>query len=273
MAFRTHVSRPLDLRLTSNRLILGLTAVTAVAALAVMITSGSNDSWVAPVHTFLTWALVRELDPDHEWTAISAGFFAALWVVTGQPVMSALALAGVVVAARLVLNSTGRRPLVTDLVGLVVLASGIAFTPEGWIAGFGLALAIYIDDRFREETRAAGVLAASVAALGASAVATLTDAIPDALPELRPGLILAIGLAGMVAIMRDPVDPMSVTDSRDHRLLEGRRLHAARALVGILLFIAAQLMGPLAIGLIPALAGFVLGLTATERDRLIRAPG
>lgn len=273
MTFRSHVGRSLDMRLASNRLILGLTLVTALAAGAVMVTGGITDVWVAPAHTFLTWALVREVDPDHDWTALAAGFAAGLWVVTGQEAMSALALLGTMLAARLVLNSTGRRPLNTDLVGLVVIASGIAFTPEGWIAGFGLALAIYIDDRLREETRTASVIAAALAALGASAVATLTDAIPRSLPEFRPGLILVIGLAGLVAIMRDPVDPMSVTDSRDHRLLETSRLHAARGLVAVLLFIGAQLMGPQAIGLIPAVAGFILALLVNERDRLVRTAG
>jgi hypothetical protein len=250
---------------------IGLIAVTAIAALSIIITSGTTDVWVAPVHTFLIWAFVREVDPDHDWTALTAAFIAGLWVIIGMEVMNALALLGVMVAARMVLNSTGRRPLATDLVGLVVVASGIAFTPEGWIAGFALAVAIYIDNWLAEMAPRGGVAAAAAAALGASAVATLTDAVPETIPDVRPLFTIVVGVVALWAIMRDPVDPLSVTDSRDRRLLEPHRLHAARSLVGVALFLAALLMGPAADGLVPAFVGFALALASGERDRLVRS--
>lgn len=270
MRFRTHIGRPMNLTLTSNRLVIGLIVFAAIAALAVMVTSGITDVWAAPVHTFLTWAFVREVDPDHDWTALGAGFFAGLWVIAGQEVMSALALLGVMVAARLVLNSTGRRPLPTDLIFLAMLASAIAFTPEGWIAGFGLALAIYVDERLAGLAKPSAVIAASLAALGASAVATLTNAIPETLPDMRPLFALIVGVIALMAIMREPVEPLSITDSRDRRLLEVRRLHAARSLVGVVLFLAVLLMGLDSVGLLPAVSGLVLALAAGERDRMAR---
>ncbi|MGH8945174.1 MAG: hypothetical protein ACRDVL_03395, partial [Acidimicrobiia bacterium] len=153
MAFRSHVTRPINLSFWSNRLIVGLTALAAVAAAAVMLTSGIADVWAAPAHVFLTWALLREIDPDNDWTAVFAALFAGIWVLAGQEVVSVMALLALMVAARLVLNSTGRRPLVTDLIGLAALASAAAYTPAGWIAGFGIALAIYIDHRLAAEHR------------------------------------------------------------------------------------------------------------------------
>jgi hypothetical protein len=270
MAFRTHVGRRLNLTLGSNRLILGLTAVTAIAALAVMITSDIAEVWVAPFHVFLTWALVREIDPDHDWTALAAAFFAGLWVIVGEGTVSVMALLGLMMAARLVLNSTGRRPLNTDLIGLVLLGSAVAFTPAGWVAGFGLAVAIYIDDRLSPEPRTRAVLAAALAAMGASAVATLTSALPETLPDIRPLLTVVIGIVALAGIMREPVEPLSVTDSRDRRLLEPRRLHAARGLVGIVLFLSALLNGPEAVGLVPAFLGYALALFTEGLDRLQR---
>lgn len=271
MVFRTHVGRPLDLRLWSNRVILGMTVLAAMAAASVLTSRELTDVWTVPVHVFLTWALVRELDPDHNWTALVAAPFGA-WALAVQEVVSAMAMLGLMAAARLVLNSTGRRPLITDLVGLVILASAMAYTPAGWIAGFGVALAIYIDDRLSSEPRAAAVVAATAAALGASAVATLTNALPGTLPDIRPLLAVVIGGVGLVGIAREPVDPVSLADSRARRLLERRRLHAARALVGILLFLSALLMGQEATGLAPALAGYVLALVTSEWDRW-RRPG
>jgi hypothetical protein len=272
MAFRTHVGRSLDLMLWSNRLIVGLTLVAAVAAAAIMLSGGPQEVWVAPVKVFLTWALVREVDPDHEWTALAAAFLAGLWVILGGEVMSVMAMLGLLAAARVVLNSTGRRPLITDLVGLVILASAVAYTPEGWIAGFSVALAIYIDDRMSAEPRMAAAVAAVAAALGASAVATLTDALPAGLAGIRPLLAVVIGLVALAGIAREPVDPLSLTDSRRGGLLEARRLHASRALVGVLLFLGALLMGPDATGLAPALAGYSAALLTGEWDRA-RRPG
>lgn len=270
MAFRTHVGRSLNLTMGSNRLIIGLTAVTAVAALAVMITGGIAEVWVAPFHVFLTWALVREIDPDHDWTALAAAFLAGLWVIVGEETVSVMALLGLMMAARLVLNSTGRRPLNTDLIGLVILGSAMAFTPTGWVAGFGLAIAIYIDDRLALEPRARAVLAAALAALGASAVVTLTSALPDTLPAIRPLLTVVIGIVALTGIIREPSQPLSVTDSRDRRLLESKRLHAARGLVGMVLFLSALLNGPAALGLVPALVGYALALVSEGFDRMRR---
>ena len=251
-------------------LIIGLTAVAAIAAFSITITSGTIDVWWAPVHVFLTWAFVREVDPDHDWAALIAAFIAGLWVIVGLEPMSALALLGLMIAARLVLNSTGRRPLRTDLVALALGASAIAYTPEGWIAGFALAVAMYIDHRLAAVTNRGGLIAAAVAALGTSVVATMTEAVPETVPDVRPLLSVVVGVVALWAIIREPVDPLSVTDSRDRRLLEARRLHAARSLVGMALFLAALLMGPTAEGLVPAFVGFALALTFGERERLRR---
>jgi hypothetical protein len=267
MAFRSHVTRPINLSLWSNRLIVGLTALAALAAATVMVTSAITDVWVAPLHVFLTWALVREVDPDHEWTALLAALFAGIWVLAGQEVVSGMALLALMIAARLVLNSTGRRPLVTDLIGVAALASAAAYTSAGWVAGFGIALAIYIDDRIAGDHRTASIVAAAAAALGASAVVTLTSALPETIPEVRPLLNVLVGVIALAGIIREPVDPVSITDSRARRLLERRRLHASRTLLGVLLFLSALLMGPAAIGLIPALAGYALALLSGEWDR------
>jgi hypothetical protein len=115
------------------------------------------------------------------------------------------------------------------------------------------------------------VVAATVTALGASAVATLTNALPEVVPDIRPLLVVVIGGVALLGIAREPVHPVSVTDSRRNRhVLERRRLHASRVLVGVLLFLSALLMGAGATGLIPALAGYVLALISGEWDRTRR---
>ena len=84
----------------------------------------------------------------------------------------------------------------------------------GWVFGFGLAIAIYLDDRMADFHKNQATVAAIGAAVGASLVATLTDAFPESLPPIRPPLTLALGILALIAVLRDPLDPVSLVDSR-----------------------------------------------------------
>ena len=129
---RTHIGRDIDLRHRPNLVIALLTVAAAVAGLVVGLDSGTVSlTWQTPAHVFLIWALLREIDPDHEWLAIVGGLGAGLWILTGGDVTTALATAGFMVAARLVVFSTGRRPLPTDL-AVISLAALLGYTTEGW---------------------------------------------------------------------------------------------------------------------------------------------
>ena len=107
---------------------------------------------------------------------------------------------------------------------MVVLAGAVSFTPLGWVAGFGLAVAIYLDDRMEETHSGRAVVAAIGAAVAATVVATLTDALPQTLPQVRPLLTLALGALALIAVSRDPVAPSSLVDSRRKSLLVPERL-------------------------------------------------
>ncbi|MEA1902169.1 MAG: hypothetical protein U9N56_01430, partial [Actinomycetota bacterium] len=139
MSFRSHVARPMNMSLPSNRLIVGLSAVAGLAGVAIWLIEGSTTALWAPVHTFLAWALVREIDPDHQSAAIAAGIASGLWILAGLDAVGVLMVGALMVAARLVTNSTGRRPLIPDLILIGIFATAVSFTTAGWIAGFGLA--------------------------------------------------------------------------------------------------------------------------------------
>ena len=157
MAFRTHLGRHFDPSSRSNQLLFGLVAITAVASVVVWLSADDLDVLWAPVHIFLTWAMIREVDPDHPPVALMGGLVAGLWVLSGLGVIGALAVGGLMVAARLVSNTTGRRPLITDLITIGAGATVISFTVAGWVAGFSLAVAIYVDDRMSGEPTTAAV--------------------------------------------------------------------------------------------------------------------
>jgi hypothetical protein len=267
MAFRSHVNRPLDLRLLSNRLLLAVLAAVGAGALFMWITGDPLEVFWAVPFAGVTWAYTREIDPDHDWTALVTGAAAGLWVLSGRPGAPALAIVGFLMAPRLVVNTTGRRPLTTDLVGLAVVATAISYTSTGWVGGFGVALGMYIDDRMAEGQNNVAVAAAAAAALGSSLVASLTGALPDQAPVIDPVAVAIMGALALVAILRAPPEPRSVVDSRMRFLIPQERLHAGRALSGVMLFIAATLAGPDAPGLYPLALAMALALASAEVGR------
>ncbi len=265
--FRTHLGRPLDLSLTSNRLIIGVTAIAAVVGGALWLAGDAPDAWLAPAHTFIAWALVRELDPDRHMTALVAGIAAGIWVLLGFESMNVLALGGLLLAGRIVLNPVGLDLLNTDLAVMALAATIVSFTAAGWVAGAGIAVAIYVDARMSEKPRLAPVLASAGAAVGATAVATITNALPDNLAGVEPLIVLFIGLLVLVIVVRDPLPVLSTVDHTDRKRMSTERLHATRVLTVVLVFVAALLTGGEATGLIPVVMAFALVLVSEELKR------
>lgn len=264
----------MDVRSPSN-VVLGLLAlITAGIAVFLWLSDGfdaSAEILLAPVHTFVIWALVREIDPDHNWTALAAATLTAVWALTGGTVASALALAGLMLATRIVTSTTGRRPLPLDLAFVSAFGIAIGFSVEGWVAGFGIALAIYQDDRFAEESRPMAVGASAATAIGTTIVATLANAFPERLPDIDQGMAIATGLAAIALIARDPAAPISQVDARHAAFIYKPRLYMSRAIVGLLAFLMTLLTGADAIGMIVVVAAMVLVFVSNEIE-LLRRP-
>jgi hypothetical protein len=271
MAFRSHITRALNPRSPSNIAISALTLLAAAAGGVIALTA-DRTLWLpvlAAGATFLSWALGRELDPDHDATGLLAAIPAGALVLLGFDI-SILVIVAALMSARLLVESTGRRPLPTDLAGMVVLASAVSFTALGWVFGFGLAIAIYLDDRMAEEHSNRATFAAMGAAVGASLVATLTEAFPQALPDVRPPLTLALGLLALIAVLRDPVDPISLVDSRKKTQLRRDRLHVARTMVGLLAFFGSIIGGGDVTAEVTVALTLALALGSEELERLRR---
>lgn len=265
---RSHIGRPMDFTRRSNQLVGALLAVTLATALVIWVSNGTLEVLWAPLHLFVFWALTRELDPDHESTAILAGVSAAVWVLIGLDTLSVIPVAALLLASRLVTNTTGRRPLVTDYLVVAVVATAVSYTELGWVAGFGLAVAIYVDDRMTGQPTRAGVITAAVAAIGASVLATAASAFPRALPDIRPGVVLAVGLLALMTVVREPVPPRSVSDSRLKTPISQDRLHVSRAMVGLLAFGSTLLAGVSADRMVPVMATLAIVLAGSEVERI-----
>lgn len=270
MRIRTHLGRPTDLSLMSNRLAAVITGAAAVGGVVAWLVTGALDPLWAPAHAALAWSLVREVDPDHDWTALAAAVVAGTWVAGGLASTSVLTLGGLILACRLVLNSTGRRPLSTDLAVAAAMATVISVSAMGWVAGFGLAVAIYIDERLSEDHNTTALVAALLGALGASAVATLTNAFPRELPQIGAPVVVVVGVLALVALIREPEPPISMVDSRMKSFMEPNRLLAVRGMFGVLVFLLSIVAGIDAAGVGPLAISLGLVLASNELERVRR---
>ena len=266
--FRSHLMRPFDMANPWNRSVLILSAVAGAvgAYLTVFHDRGPLLALEAGGSAFLAWALCRELDPDRQTTAIAVAMFGGAWALIGMET-AILPFSGLLLVARLLVETTGRRPLPGDLVFIALAATLVSLTPLGWVMGFGLAVAIYVDERMAEESSRVALLAALAAAIGSSVVTNLSDAFPRTMPTFRPLLISSMGLLTLVAVLREPVDPVSFVDSRNKRFLRRDRLHAGRAAAGILVFLGAIVSGESALAVVPMGLVVAIALVSTEVER------
>ena len=270
MPIRSHLGRSLDIRRRSNLILIAIVLLTGAVAVALWLRGGAVQViFFAPANAFVIWALMREIDPDHDWTALLAAVGAGAWVLAGGEYLSILAIAALILAARLVTESTGRRPLVIDLVAMA-LGALVGFTVEGWVAAFGLAIAVYLDDRLATEGRRLQLAVSAVTAVGATIVATVTGAFPETLPEITPWVAVASGLVALLLVVRDPADPISQVDARHKAFISKERLHSSRALIGVLVFGMSLLTGEAAPGLVPLLAALFLAIVSNEVARMRR---
>jgi hypothetical protein len=267
--FRSHIVRPLDPASPWNRAILVIAVVAGAAGALLTVLADRNLSLAVEAggQTFLSWALVRELDPDRQPSAIIAAIVGGVLALIGVPT-ALFAFLGLLMTARFLVETTGRRPLPTDLAAMSVLASVISFTPLGWVMGFGLATSLYIDDRMAEEHNRQVLLAAIGGALGSSAVVTLSGALPETVPSVRPLLAALVGLLALVAVAREPADPVSFVDSRSKRFLRRDRLHTGRAVCALLVFAGVLVAGDAAGAVIPMAMALAIALASSEVERL-----
>lgn len=190
---------------------------------------------------FLTWALVRELDPDHPLSALLGGVAAgAVAITTGTA--SALALAALMLSARLVVRSTGLRPLVTDIAVVGAFVGALSRTPLVWAAGLAVAFAVALDTGLPEPAPQRNLWLAGAIGLAVTLTAVLSDAlrVSWSLPDMTTGALAAVAIAVTVTAPTDSL--RSLTDYRP------TPLHPERLRVARLLTAAALALGTLAGG-------------------------
>lgn len=132
---RSGNSRGFDPTLLSNRFVLGGSVVAGVTGGVSALVAGERFveavGWgvASGGGFFIAWALARELHPDRPWVATVAALLAPAFLLLDRP--SLLSSGGVLLVARIVAGTTGRRFQWVDALVLTVLAGLSIGTPVG----------------------------------------------------------------------------------------------------------------------------------------------
>jgi hypothetical protein len=216
----------------------------------------------AAVMLFLCWAIGRELDPDNPRSAFVVTAVGALILLAGSA--PAGASVGVLLALRIVIRSTGKRPSVLDLVAIPLLAGAFAWMPGGWVGGVAMTAALVWDTLLPDPGPRRGYSAAG-ATLAVTAIVTVYRQTFDAGFDTS-GVAgwVAIGAAVVAFVALKHYVPQSRSD-RSSRTIDSERLRAGRILAlgtGLVAFAA---FGTGCVPLLAAVWASLIGIAIFDR--------
>ena len=270
----TTVGRTIDLRYATNRAIAIVTGVLFVGGTVFQLyaATGWFQSIVwgvnAGLTVFLTWALCRELDPDHAMSAFVAVGLALLGLLCwGLPLLSVAFW--LILVARVVNRSTGMPAGILD--ALAVAGLGIWLSLDGnWAYGAISVLALFLTSQLpegagRRLTEGAGegqLVLAGLAAAATAAAAAVAPRPAEGVTLTASGAL--IGLAASILFLPVILSARHVESlgDRSGAPLWPRRVQAAQVLA-LGAGLAAALVGGIdAVGALAPLWSAILGASA-----------
>lgn len=237
----TALGRTIDPSYPTNRAIVTLSLVVAIAGAILRLLSGSawleGASWgmQAGVAVFLAWALGRELDPDHDLSAfLGVGLMLIGLLLFDLP--SLLRVLWLLLLLRIVIRTVGLPAKPLD--SLAVLGLGAWVTWQGdWIAGLMTAAAFLLDGLLSPSLRT------HLFVSGLAFVATVVLLIfhGDIAMESGPTMPVAISsavMAGLFLVVIATSRELQAVGDATGKPLNPRRIQAAQvlALLTALLF-------------------------------------
>lgn len=222
----TSIGRTIDPQYPTNRAIAIITILVVLGGTVFQRLSGGG--WGASVlwginaglTVFLTWALCRELDPDHPMGAFVAAALALVAsLVWDLPELGVILW--LVVMTRVVNRTAGPPAGVLDALGLLGLAGWLSLQGD-WQYGVMTALALFLDSQLPE--RARRQLLFALVAVGVTVGAALLGegVVGQGGLSLRGGLI-ALGLSLLFSpVVLDSRRVQSVGDQTGERLIPVR---------------------------------------------------
>lgn len=221
----TGLARPVDPTIPSNLLAFIGSALAVLVYALVQLADGHptgdalSEAVLFGAGVFLAWAITREIDPDHQQSGIWTMPIAVVaMLLMGIP--SVLALLGILMGTRVLVQSTGLPITYPDALLLAGVAGAAAYVSQAWLIGVGLLAALLVRSFLSKENPLPLYVGAGLVGVGTVAGVALLDDFDyrwalEALPLLVAGLALV--LFALVAV-RMPQELISMTDADDRPL-------------------------------------------------------
>jgi hypothetical protein len=259
LSILTTAGRPVDLSYPTNRAIAVASFLVMVGAALVQRLLDAN--WIrsvmwgaqAGLSVFLAWALCRELDPDHDFSAfVAAGLAVGGLLLWGLPDLTVLLW--LILVLRVVNRTMGLPAGILD--SLTTLGLGIWLSLEGnWAYGVVTALAFLLDSQLPIRTPRQLVFAV-LGALGTTTAAVLLEDFSWDGGLSVWGVLVAVGAsASFVPVIIESRDIISMGDGTGEPL-KPVRVQAAQVIALVVGLETSFLSGIPALGsLMPLWAG------------------
>lgn len=232
MQLLSGIARPLDFSYPTNRAMVIFSLGVFVVRTAAAVISGTGivgsviPGAAAGMAVFLAWALGREVDPDHDPSALMAAVLmaAALLVL---PVPDVITLLWLLLLLRVVNRTTGRAATTADI-ALVLLLTLWPLWQGFLMAGLIAASAFLLDGRLlKPAPRRTPASALALIAAAAAFLAGWSTAIT--IPSPVTGIIVAVATVLFLRVIAASSTVRS-PDDRGEDPLDPGRVRAAQAL-------------------------------------------
>lgn len=251
----TSLGRSIDPAYPSNRAaIVGSVFAALIVAAAGLTAEGTLA--VGPISAggsvFLSWAIARELDPDHPISAMMAMPIAfGLLIVLGEP--SLLLGAAVLLGARMISGTVGEPLRAIDIAGLVLLATLLGLQGTTLVGVPLLITGVVVGER---STWRGFAIGAAVALAAGSAFVVSGAEVVGAAPG--PASWVGIALTVLTTFAAVPAARPRATTDLGGQDLSSTRLNAARIAVALTILSTFAIAGdPTVAAMAPAGAAMV----------------
>jgi hypothetical protein len=221
------IARPIDFKYPTNKLITILSAMALVGGFILGFVHGLvlgksvllGLQFAATV--FLTWAFAREIDPHEPYSAFVAVGIVSIGFVWGirPDLLSIMVVMG---AARILICSCGRQPVIPDALIILGGAAWLAYSQHQGLTVLVVALAFLLDGLLKPSNRLS-LLFGFLALLGGIATFFFFPIIPNISPSLLNSnmVVLVLFLVFMFIAYKRPEAP---ADSNNFTIARKRLL-------------------------------------------------